>query len=274
MSAIEHRPIRFDKEDGDFVCRLNGSLKYAHYSKINRLGWVVVTVVDQSKIINPIIFKIIVSILLVGLLSAILGTALSVTLSKLIVTSLVALKKNVRETVVNGHTYDSNGKYPKNEIGIIASDIEHLAENEVLKKNAALKEANEKLEALFQTDQLTELYNRRKLEMALRTELKRAMRYKSKFSVIMFDIDWFKKINDVYGHLTGDEILKEIAGLTKKMFRSTDIISRWGGEEFLILCSETDLETKQPGSWPRSCVAPLKIIHSLSVPVCVPMLTR
>ena len=137
-----------------------------------------------------------------------------------------------------------------------------------------MKEANEKLEALSQTDQLTELYNRRKLEMVLRTELKRAMRYKSKFSVIMFDIDWFKKINDVYGHLTGDEILKEIASLTKKMFRSTDIISRWGGEEFLILCSETDLETKQPGSWPRSCVAPLKIIHSLSVPVCVPMLTR
>ena len=57
----------------------------------------------------------------------------------------------------------------------------------------------------------------------------------------MFDIDWFKKINDTYGHQAGDSVLREIARLTENTLRSTDITSRWGGEEFLVLCPGTSL---------------------------------
>jgi diguanylate cyclase (GGDEF)-like protein len=108
-------------------------------------------------------------------------------------------------------------------------------------KNIELQTINKKLELLSTTDQLTKLLNRHKMNSELEKEWKRAARYRNKFSIIMFDIDWFKKINDTYGHQAGDSVLDEIARLTKKTLRSTDIVGRWGGEEFLVLCPEINL---------------------------------
>ena len=87
----------------------------------------------------------------------------------------------------------------------------------------------------IRTDKLTGLHNRMKLDEALEGETNRAKRYGRRFSIIMLDIDNFKRVNDTYGHLMGDAVLQKVAELLKANLRRTDTVGRWGGEEFLIL---------------------------------------
>lgn len=107
-------------------------------------------------------------------------------------------------------------------------------------KELALK--NEELERLYITDPLTGLFNRYKLDNVLAEEVKRTERYEHPFGIIMLDIDDFKLINDLHGHLVGDTTLVSIANVLKANTRVTDVVGRWGGEEFLILCAETGIE--------------------------------
>lgn len=93
------------------------------------------------------------------------------------------------------------------------------------------------------TDGLTKIYNHRFFQELLEKEFKRSSRYNTVFSLIMLDIDFFKRLNDTYGHLFGDEILKEIASLVKGCLRTMDVFARYGGEEFAILLPETDAES-------------------------------
>ncbi|MFN3550470.1 MAG: GGDEF domain-containing protein, partial [Endomicrobiia bacterium] len=90
------------------------------------------------------------------------------------------------------------------------------------------------VENLARIDGLTELYLRRFFINRLNDELLRALRYNTKFSLIMLDIDFFKKINDTYGHIAGDFVLKKLAKITKDIVAQQGLCSRWGGEEFLI----------------------------------------
>jgi polar amino acid transport system substrate-binding protein len=105
-----------------------------------------------------------------------------------------------------------------------------------------LEQKNRELERLSTVNQLTGLYNRHKTDQELEAEIQRAERYGRPLSVIMFDIDWFKSVNDNYGHPAGDTVLRKIAALLRNRIRSTDIAGRWGGEEFLIICPETEIE--------------------------------
>jgi diguanylate cyclase (GGDEF)-like protein len=107
---------------------------------------------------------------------------------------------------------------------------------------AALRESEEALRLLAITDSLTGLYNRRHFNRLAADEIRRIIRYNRPMSVIMFDIDYFKRINDTYGHLIGDEVLKELAAVTKNFLRPTDISARYGGEEFILLLPETSME--------------------------------
>lgn len=93
---------------------------------------------------------------------------------------------------------------------------------------------------LSETDKLTQLYNRYKLDDALEREFKRSKRTQSPFAVILLDIDNFKQVNDIFGHQAGDIILKELAGVLKKSIRTTDIVGRWGGEEFIFILPDTN----------------------------------
>ncbi len=100
----------------------------------------------------------------------------------------------------------------------------------------------EDLEKVATTDQLTGLYNRHKINDAYEQELIRTKRFKKSFSLILLDIDFFKEINDTHGHNVGDNVLKEISTRLKLDIREADILGRWGGEEFIILCPETERE--------------------------------
>ncbi len=102
--------------------------------------------------------------------------------------------------------------------------------------------AEKELKRISETDQLTRIYNRRKLDETLSKELNVHLRTKHPLSLIMLDIDHFKKCNDVYGHLIGDEVLKSVSEIMSSNIRITDIVGRWGGEEFIIICPDTNGE--------------------------------
>ncbi len=104
----------------------------------------------------------------------------------------------------------------------------------------ALELKNKELEIMASRDTLTGLHNRLYLEDLIFLELKKTERYGYPFSIILLDIDHFKQINDCYGHQTGDIVLKQLAGLLKKNSREADILFRFGGEEFLILCPNSN----------------------------------
>lgn len=116
------------------------------------------------------------------------------------------------------------------------------ANEEAALKHQLLLEKTRELEELSITDRLTQVYNRIKLEEVFGQEIRRAERYGLSFSVIMLDIDGFKQVNDEYGHPTGDKVLVEVANVLKSGIRVTDTLGRWGGEEFFIICPETDRE--------------------------------
>jgi len=96
------------------------------------------------------------------------------------------------------------------------------------------------IENLSIKDTLTDVFNRRQLDNLLEKELSFAQRYNIEFSLIILDIDYFKNINDQFGHLTGDKILVEISKILKQHTRKVDYVGRWGGEEFLIICPNSN----------------------------------
>ena len=105
-----------------------------------------------------------------------------------------------------------------------------------------LKEAGEKLQHIAITDELTGLKNRRYLMERLHAELKQVARTARPLACIMFDLDHFKHINDTYGHETGDRILQEVAAAARRQCRESDVLSRFGGEEFMLVLPDTTLD--------------------------------
>lgn len=103
-----------------------------------------------------------------------------------------------------------------------------------------LSAAKEVAEKLAVTDRLTGLFNRLKLDQAFASEYKRCLRYAHPLSVVIFDLDHFKSVNDTFGHQVGDDVLVAVAGILQECVRTVDIAGRWGGEEFLVISPDTD----------------------------------
>lgn len=103
----------------------------------------------------------------------------------------------------------------------------------------ALHAANKRLRALARTDELTDVRNRRGLRAALAREFRRAERYGGALSLMLFDVDRFKSVNDRFGHAVGDRALYAVAQALKKSVRGVDVVGRVGGEEFVVLAPET-----------------------------------
>lgn len=140
--------------------------------------------------------------------------------------------------------YNDKPKSPSEfELKLISS-YAHLASIAIEKENysKAIKESNKRLKNLAIKDYLTGLFNRSKLDNSLEYLIKLSKRYNNAFGVIMMDIDYFKSVNDEHGHQVGDKVLHEFAKLLTDLSRETDIVGRWGGEEFLIIIANANKE--------------------------------
>ncbi len=122
-------------------------------------------------------------------------------------------------------------------LGFIKEQINLAIENSLRYLNA---------QEMAYIDELTKVYNIRYLYVALDNEIKRAERFGTFLSILFIDLDYFKKVNDTYGHLVGSRLLIEIASEIKKSVRGIDFVVRYGGDEFVVICTETgvDLATK------------------------------
>jgi len=117
-----------------------------------------------------------------------------------------------------------------------------LALGLVLYWSLKLRRLNRELKRLYQTDPLTGLHNRSHLNARFEQEIERARRHGRPLSLLMIDLDHFKSVNDLFGHPTGDKVLVDFAAIARDTVRSLDCLGRWGGEEFLVICPETDIE--------------------------------
>lgn len=111
---------------------------------------------------------------------------------------------------------------------------------QLVKQSEELQELNEEFRKLSVTDSLTGLHNRRRFEDLMKTEMEMSQRHGDTNSILVVDIDHFKKINDKYGHPGGDTVLKQVANNLRCSLRKTDILCRVGGEEFVALCKRAD----------------------------------
>lgn len=124
-----------------------------------------------------------------------------------------------------------------------AQKEEIAAQNDdILKAYEQLTKANQNLERMATTDQLTEIFNRRYFMDRLRTEILITLRSRRPLAVALMDIDHFKSVNDTYGHKAGDQVLKGLVKVVGSVIRRSDLLARFGGEEFIILAPETNLE--------------------------------
>lgn len=153
-----------------------------------------------------------------------LKTAIS---SKLDILAITVSEKNKRDTILRDKI--------DHDIELMKNDFENMKSEATEAKKKA-----EQLEKEVITDPLTGAMNRRAYDKRIKEELTRFARYKRVFSMLLFDVDHFKNINDTYGHAIGDKCLQVIIERAKPLLRETDMLARYGGEEFIVLLPETD----------------------------------
>ncbi len=117
----------------------------------------------------------------------------------------------------------------------------HRKMEETSEELSKLQEELRRRDELAHTDELTRLCNRRAFNIRLADEIARARRYGTSLSLILFDLDDFKSVNDTFGHLIGDRLLTVISGCIKENIREADVAARYGGEEFAVICPETEI---------------------------------
>lgn len=139
-------------------------------------------------------------------------------------------------------TQDELGQLAKalNEMADKLIQSNHILEDKVQERTKELQDANKKLKKLSQTDALTGVANRAKFDRYMKEIWRRCMRYEKPLSLLMIDIDYFKAVNDTYGHQKGDEYLKKVAAIIKESAdRVDDLPARYGGEEFVLILEDT-----------------------------------
>jgi len=221
--------------------RYKGTL-YKNYQKIfsknkDYLGWIEITFNDlyiqkQLNEINQTINVVLtcVFIMLILIISALLEFKVFAPL-KILLKQANDFKNN---DFKNTYIWKNS-----DELSIVGKSFEE-ARSSISSLILQLSDKNKELNTLYITDKLTGIYNRHKLDITLAHEENMAKRYNHNFGVILLDIDNFKSVNDIYGHLQGDKVLINLAMILKENIRITDTLGRWGGEEFLIIVSKTN----------------------------------
>jgi two-component system cell cycle response regulator len=165
---------------------------------------------------------------------------------------MLTVKKELADKISGLHIgADDYLPKPYNELElnarIYASLRTKALQDELRMKNEQLEELLGKVENMAITDALTGLYNRRRFHDVLAKECERSKRYRTPFSLVVLDIDHFKKVNDEYGHQTGDSVLKEISNIIMNNIREIDTACRVGGEEFMLILPNTEKEIAVKG---------------------------
>lgn len=199
---------------------------------IDRLHWAAIAEVPSTAAFRQIehvrnVTAVVVALMFlsVGLLAYVLGL--------LIVHPLDRLSEGAA-TVARGDLAVDLPVVGGGEVGKLTEVFNHMV--------ARIREGRDALQKLSVTDGLTGLYNRRRLMETLDIEAERSQRGAGPFSVLMVDVDHFKKYNDTFGHQAGDEVLTRVAGVLREVTRQVDCAARYGGEEFLVLLPQTPLE--------------------------------
>ena len=175
------------------------------------------------------------------LMRAILSDIAPSGITSLVVIPVILFDQNVGSLLLRASRFE--GSFSLREISfceIVAEAAANALERGHLFES--IQKANEMLEHLAITDGLTGLFNHRFFRQRLEGEFERARRYALPLSCMIMDIDNFKKINDTYGHLQGDTILRDIADVTLQSVRKSDIVARYGGEEFVVIMPQTGIE--------------------------------
>ena len=168
------------------------------------------------------------------LLGLLLGTIAATLLIRSIMWPLNRAVGHFKD-IARGNLTESIVVSGKDEIGHVLNELAAMQEK--------LKIVIGELDHLASTDKLTGSWNRRRLEETVRNEMDRLKRYDHPLCLMVLDIDFFKKINDCYGHGVGDQVLVELAAQIRSSLRTSDSLTRWGGEEFVVLCPNTTLST-------------------------------
>ena len=156
--------------------------------------------------------------------------------------SLLELSNSVRK-IIESRNFKNTEKIEVEygtEIGELTTYVNTMIDDLKVKEQAA-EEALKSLHHLAVTDGLTQIFNRKNITDTLEREISRSIRYEKKLSILMFDLDFFKRINDNYGHQAGDKVLVEVSKTVKELLRKSDYFGRYGGEEFLVILPETEL---------------------------------
>jgi diguanylate cyclase (GGDEF)-like protein len=144
-----------------------------------------------------------------------------------------------------------------NHICLVIYDVTDVATN-----RRQLQAVNAKLQQLSSTDRLTGLYNRGHWEESLKVAYARHQRHGNATSLVMFDIDHFKRVNDTYGHQAGDHVIEQVARLVREHVRDSDVAGRYGGEEFAVVLSDTDkVGARVFAERLRKSVEALEVLH-------------
>tara|TARA_R110000850_G_scaffold71096_1_gene157137 strand:+ start:1174 stop:2820 length:1647 start_codon:yes stop_codon:yes gene_type:complete len=228
--------------------------KIVTFSKVDYLpGWTLFVTTKESEIFHDI-YTIMYDVLVTSIILMVIFLLLISELSNRITKPIVQLTKDVKASVKDKKSYlkiidsdDEIGQLSKafhDSLQKIHSHTTHLEKmvnhrtQEITDKNLLLNQQNEKLEQLASKDPLTLLYNRRAFSALVDKEISRAKRHHFPITLVILDIDHFKKINDEFGHNVGDDILCRFADELSLNMRKENLICRWGGEEFVILIPE------------------------------------
>ena len=154
--------------------------------------------------------------------------------------------KNYKRVVVSNDEGAVIGQISQRELlaKVYSRWVENLKQKdyELEDLNRVLKEKATYFEQMSEIDGLTGLHNRTKFEKSVLSEIERCKRYDEVFSIVLFDIDHFKRVNDNFGHLAGDKCLQDVAKTVRSKIRSIDLFARWGGEEFVLILPKSNVD--------------------------------
>ena len=188
--------------------------------------------------------------------------------SNIALLELTSSHRRSTEVGINGKSYEVTVSKFEEDSGNSDSILVFRDVTERRRAEVALRQATHKLDKAAHTDALTGLANRRVFMKRLSEEAERVRRHGSDLSVLLFDLDHFKKVNDTYGHDVGDKVLQKVAEVAEDVKRITDVVARTGGEEFALLLPETDREgAMQLANRLRESIAAAQVKDNIGAPV-------